>query len=169
MKIENRKISGLAPDESNPRFIKQKNLAALTESMKEFGLLSLPIFNERTGMLVSGHQRLKALLISGMCGPEDEIPVVIIDAESAEAKALLLSLNNKHSQGSFTEELQNVLDDVFSSFENIDLLEALGLSALRKKKREKKYDFVKCPECQKWFSPFLDETQNPLPQDAKSL
>jgi hypothetical protein len=70
---------------------------------------------------------------------------------------LLLSLNNRHSQGSFEDKLQGLLDALFEDFEDLNLLDAIGLTQLRRKKGEKKYDLALCPECGKWFNPLDPE------------
>lgn len=45
----------------NPRFISDKRLGMLQKSIAEFGDLSGVVFNRRTKMLISGHQRMKTI------------------------------------------------------------------------------------------------------------
>jgi hypothetical protein len=45
----------------NPRVITDKQLAALKKSMNEYGDLSGVVFNRATGVLISGHQRMKTV------------------------------------------------------------------------------------------------------------
>lgn len=54
-------LSDLKPNELNPRKISPKKLSMLKASLDKFGDLSGFVFNRRTGRLVSGHQRQKAL------------------------------------------------------------------------------------------------------------
>ena len=54
-------IKSLKPNARNPRRITDNKLNALKKSLAKFGDLSGFVFNKRTGTLVSGHQRQKAL------------------------------------------------------------------------------------------------------------
>lgn len=45
----------------NPRYITQKQLTALQKSIEQFGDLSGIVFNRASGVLVSGHQRIKSV------------------------------------------------------------------------------------------------------------
>lgn len=56
-----KKVSDLAPNLRNPRRITDKQLEMLKKSLDEFGDLGCIVFNERTGRLVGGHQRIKVL------------------------------------------------------------------------------------------------------------
>lgn len=55
------KLSDLAPNPENPRQITDERLLMLSKALAEFGDLSGIVFNRRTGHLVGGHQRQKAL------------------------------------------------------------------------------------------------------------
>jgi hypothetical protein len=55
------KAGDLVPNEENPRQITDAKLAALGDSLKEFGDLSGLVLNLTSNRLVSGHQRLKHL------------------------------------------------------------------------------------------------------------
>lgn len=78
MRIERREIKTLTPSPYNPR----KDLKPgdceydhLKRSIEEFGCVEPIIFNERTGRVVGGHQRLKVLIELG----EKETECVIVD------------------------------------------------------------------------------------------
>lgn len=60
-KIIPNKIEDLKGASYNPRYITAKQLAALKKSIEEFGDLSGVVFNRATGVLVSGHQRIKSI------------------------------------------------------------------------------------------------------------
>ena len=45
----------------NPRIIDEDNLKKLTKDIREHGLVTPLVWNKRTGVLVSGHQRLAAM------------------------------------------------------------------------------------------------------------
>jgi ParB-like chromosome segregation protein Spo0J len=63
------KAKDLKPDKRNPRKITQTKLDMLKKSLIKFGDMSGIVFNKRTGVLISGHQRLKVL-------PEDSEIVI---------------------------------------------------------------------------------------------
>jgi hypothetical protein len=82
----------------------------LTESLREFGILDDIVMNKRTGHIVSGHQRWKSLIDSGV----EEAPVKVVDWDLAKEKAANLTLNNPHAQGQFTDNLQSIIDELQS-------------------------------------------------------
>lgn len=61
----------------------------LKRSIEEFGFVEPVVWNERTGFVVGGHQRLKVLLDMG----ETEIDCVVVDLEPDREKAPNLALN----------------------------------------------------------------------------
>lgn len=86
----------------------------LERSLAEFSLVQPIVWNERTGHVVSGHQRLAVLRHRG----ETEVDCVIVDLPLNQEKALNVTLNNA-SVGSdwdadklvdLVEELQNLPD-----------------------------------------------------------
>lgn len=98
-------LSELAPAPYNPRRISDDALDGLQKSIGRFGLVELIVWNRRTGSVVSGHQRLKALQAAG----EVETDVVVVDLELAEEKALNIAMNNPAIAGEFTTDLQQLL------------------------------------------------------------
>jgi len=61
----------------------------LRRSLDEFGLVEPLVWNQRTGNLVGGHQRLKVLIETGHA----EAPVVVVDLPEDKEKALNVALN----------------------------------------------------------------------------
>jgi len=108
MRIETKKLADLKPADWNPRKISDVALAGLRASIARFGLVEPIVFNERTGHIVGGHQRYKALLDTG----EDDTQVVVVDIPETDEKALNVTLNNPAIMGQFTEELQVVLEEL---------------------------------------------------------
>lgn len=45
----------------NPRLIDENSLKKLTKDIRQHGLVTPLVWNKRTGVLVSGHQRLAAM------------------------------------------------------------------------------------------------------------
>jgi len=117
-----KKLSTLADLESapyNPRRIEEKALAGLGYSMAEFGDLSGVVFNERTGHLVAGHQRVKSMrakygnleIVDGQIRtPEGHaFAVRVVDWPVKKEKAANVAANNKAISGVFTQDLDELL------------------------------------------------------------
>ena len=93
MRIETKKIEDLQPASYNPRKklkVGEKRFEAIARSVEEFGLVQPLVWNETTGRLVGGHQRLEVLKSKGV----DEVEVVVVELEEAREKALNVALNN---------------------------------------------------------------------------
>ena len=106
--VQRMALSDLSPAPYNPRRISEDALAGLQASLGRFGLVQPPIFNERTGHLVGGHQRVKAALSLG----ETECDVVVVDIDPGEERALNVALNSPHIAGEFTDDLQGLLGEI---------------------------------------------------------
>ena len=124
MQIETKKIEELIPAPYNPRKISKRELERLKRSLNEFGYVDPVIWNKRTGYVVGGHQRLKALEELGV----KEVDCVIVDLPEDKEKALNIALN-KISGDWDREKLFEILDDLdtdgfditFTGFEMADL------------------------------------------------
>ena len=92
----------------NPRTISDTALAGLKASIDKFGLVAPVVWNKRTGHVVGGHQRIRALEMSGAT----EAPVVVVDLPESEEKALNVTLNNPGIQGEFTPDVLPMLDEL---------------------------------------------------------
>ncbi len=140
------KLSDLTPDPTNPRDIDLAALEGLKFSVEEFGDLSGITWNERTGELVCGHQRVRALaeqygdLEILDLGPGDaprfflvtpkggRFPVRDVDWDRKKQRAANLAANNPHIAGHFTDALQGQLKDLAA--EDQELLRNLRLDEL---------------------------------------
>ena len=85
------KVSDLQPSDYNPRKISDKELDKLKRSIDEFGYVEPIIWNEKTNVIVGGHQRVKALLALGR--GDEMIDVVVVDLSVEREKALNIALN----------------------------------------------------------------------------
>lgn len=92
MKFVKKKITDLIPADYNPR----KDLKPgdpdyekLKHSMKEFGYVDPIIWNQQTGRVVGGHQRLKILQNEGI----KEAECVVVNLDEEKEKALNIALN----------------------------------------------------------------------------
>lgn len=116
------KLSELQEAEYNPRTISGQALEGLKYSLEEFGDLSGITFNVRTNRLVSGHQRVRALMeqygdlqISEgkISTPHGEtFNVRYVDWEEIKEKAANIAANSPTIQGEFTGGLAILLDEL---------------------------------------------------------
>lgn len=98
MRIERRLISSVERAEYNPRVKLQPGdpeFDALAQSIKEDGLLELPVLNIHNNRVVGGHQKLDALEYNG----ETECDFSIVDiADPIKEKRLNLLLNKAQGE-----------------------------------------------------------------------
>ena len=123
-RIVTKSLGELTPADYNPRKISENALAGLSKSIERFGLVEPIIWNERTGNVVGGHQRLKVLQEKGV----RKTKVVAVNLSRREEKSLNVTLNNPHIAGEFTPDLQNILEEF--KVKTPDLLTALNLDKL---------------------------------------
>lgn len=117
-------LAQLLPWERNPRRIDKDALRGLDASVERFGLVQPIVFNQRSGRVVGGHQRLKVLRARGVT----DVPVAIVDLSDDDEKALNIALNNPHIAGEFTDDLQTLLGELRDS--DADLMRLLRLDLL---------------------------------------
>ncbi len=112
MKIQKISINQLQPAEYNPRIDLTPDMEAyqrLQRSLNEFGLVQPVVWNEKTGNIVSGHQRFKILADQG----ETEFEVIVVSMNSDQEKALNITLNNSNVAGDWdTEKLVDIVSDL---------------------------------------------------------
>lgn len=85
------KLSELRPAEYNPRKASRALIDSLKLSISTFGLVEPLILNSRSGRLVGGHQRLKAL--EELYGKDFETEVVVVELDDGQERALNVALN----------------------------------------------------------------------------
>lgn len=98
-------LSDLKDHPQNPRVIKDNALKGLVASIEKFGLIEPIIFNKRTGYIVGGHQRKKALEAAGYTTAQ----VLIVDFDEDTEMMANMSLNNPRIQGEFTDGAGDLL------------------------------------------------------------
>ena len=110
MQIEKKNVKELLPADYNPR----KDLKPgdpeyekLKRSIEQFGYVEPVIWNEQTGRVVGGHQRLKVLIDMGIT----EVDVVVVSLSDEKEKALNIALN-KISGAWDNEKLALVIADL---------------------------------------------------------
>lgn len=92
MEIRKVKIKDLRPADYNPRNDLQpgdREYKKIENSLEEFGYVEPIVWNERTGNIVGGHQRLK--ILKGE--PEQEVYVSVVNLSEHDEKILNVALN----------------------------------------------------------------------------
>ena len=132
MKFIKKKIADLIPADYNPR----KDLKPgdpdyekLKRSMKEFGYVDPIIWNQQTGRIVGGHQRLKILQDEGI----QEAECVVVSLDDEKEKALNIALNkisgdwDKDKLALLMTDLQaSDLDVSLTGFDENEISDLLG-------------------------------------------
>ena len=108
VEIRRLKMTEIKPFEDNPRTIGKQALSGLEHSMKRFGLVEPIVWNQRTANIVGGHQRYRVLVEEGV----EETDVIVVDLPQDEEVALNVALNNPAIQGTFTDDLQDRLQEI---------------------------------------------------------
>ena len=128
MEIRRVPVSKLNPAAYNPRKDLQPGDAEyqkLARSLDKFGCVEPVVWNERTGNVVGGHQRLKILLAAG----ETELDVSVVNLSDADEKALNIALNKiagEWDTAALTELLQELsadssIDETLTGFDRGEL------------------------------------------------
>jgi len=118
MKIKKIPIKDINPAPYNPRKdLKPGDLEyeKLKNSIGTFGLVEPLVWNERSGNLVGGHQRLKVLIESGI----KEVDVSVVDLDEYKEKALNLALNK--IQGDWDSDKLDILVEELSKIPDFDM------------------------------------------------
>jgi len=120
-------IKDILPAPYNPRKITKEMLEQLKASIRDDGYLEPIVVNKRTGFVVGGNQRLKALKELGV----KKVPVRLIDVDEDREKTINIRLNKVEGEWDFPKlkELLVELDtgainieDTGFSFEQIENL-----------------------------------------------
>lgn len=119
LNIQEIQIKDLKPAPYNPRDINDEALDGLESSLTRFGIVEPIIWNQKTGFIVGGHQRLKVLQKQGI----KSTSVVVVDLDETEEKALNVTLNNRSIQGDWTTELADIIEELKGSLSNSELLD----------------------------------------------
>lgn len=165
LKLKTVPVAELKASPYNPRKITPSALDGLTRSIETFGMVEPIIVNTRSGQVVGGHQRLEALKRLGI----EETPVVEVDLDDTNERALNLALNNPGLQGSFSDDVTALLmelkshvpEDVYSGLRYDDIYTTVSpelvpdfapVSADEQSRLDQKA-LVICPECGHEFAP----------------
>ncbi len=122
------RLAELKPSPYNPRTISDGAIRGLQKSIGKFGLVEPVIWNQRSGFIVGGHQRVVAMQAEGI----EEAQVVVVDLSEKEERALNVTLNNPHIQGEFNNDMLVSLLDQIQNEGEVDF-EGLRLDKLLEK------------------------------------
>jgi hypothetical protein len=139
MKQKLTKLSDLKAARQNPREITVSNLKHLKSSIESFGDISGIVFNERTGELISGHQRVFALkeqfgnlsIANGtiLLPNGESFPIRIVNWSKEDQLAASVAANSPTNQGTFTNGISSVLNELALKLPNV--YESLGFASLK--------------------------------------
>lgn len=116
--------SQINPAPYNPKIITKPAYTKLQEVMRHHRLIERPIWNERTGNLVGGHQRL--LILDEACPDLDySLPVAVVNKSPEEEIALNILLSNREAMGfDDADKLGFVIEKAghkFTGYDEVDL------------------------------------------------
>lgn len=137
MNIKTLKATELKAAEYNPRKDLQPEDAEymkLRRSIEEFGYVEPIIWNERTGNVVGGHQRLKVLLEQG----KEEIECVVVDLDDKDEKILNVLLNKVKGRWDIGK-----LADLLQELDEAGAMEVTGYEDWELQSLLMQYDHIK--------------------------
>lgn len=127
----------------NPRIITDQERLKLKKALAKHGLVAPITWNERTGNIVGGHQRL-SIMDALMRTSDYSMTVAVIDVEPAREKELNILLNNTASQGSFDmDKLRELFKDEAvtvegSGFDLGDIYDMFGDQVINEREQDLK-------------------------------
>jgi ParB-like chromosome segregation protein Spo0J len=115
----------LQPAQYNPRTMTDDAMGRLVKLLDAHGIVDPLIARRSDNMLIGGHQRLKANSLRA--NPDTQVPVVYVDVNDEEAKALNIALNNTKAMGEYDN---SILADLLQELDNgeIDVEAATGFA-----------------------------------------
>lgn len=137
MEIRTLNAAKLKAADYNPRRDLQPEDAEyqkLRRSIEEFGYIEPIIWNERTGRVVGGHQRLKVLLEQGA----QEIECVVVDLPDKDEKILNVLLNKVKGRWDIGK-----LADLLQQFDEAGAMEVTGFEDWELQSLLMQYDHIK--------------------------
>lgn len=106
--IKRLRLSNLTAASYNPRVITDDAFRGLRESLSRFGMLEMPVVNVIDGefRLVSGHQRVSALVADGI----EFADCLLVKLDAEQEKIANLTMNNPAIRGTF--DAQKAIDSI---------------------------------------------------------
>lgn len=106
-------LDDMMPANYNPRLDLQPgdpDYESLKKSIEKFGFVQNIVYNQRTGNIVGGHQRIKVLKDLGY----KEIMTSVVDVDEQQEKALNIGLNKIEGEWDF-DKLRILMEDLQES------------------------------------------------------
>ncbi|MEU6632800.1 ParB N-terminal domain-containing protein [Streptomyces parvus] len=131
-------LTDLPPDPANP---KRHEVERIIASIKDHGFIETPVVDERTGLVIAGHGRRKALIEMQVRGEPTPDGILVDDdggwlipvtrgwssSSDRQAHAVLILLNRLPAAGGWEPEaLAEILEDLATS--DTDLYDSLCIS-----------------------------------------
>lgn len=152
MEIRTLKAAKIKAAEYNPRRDLQPEDAEyekLRRSIEEFGYIEPIIWNERSGNVVGGHQRLKVLLEKGV----EDIEAVVVDLDEKDEKILNVLLNKVKGRWDIGK-----LADLLQQLDEAGAMELTGFEDWELQSLLMQYDHIK-DLMEEDFSGYSDEKE----------
>lgn len=152
MEIRTLKAAEIKAAEYNPRRDLQPEDAEyekLRRSIEEFGYIEPIIWNERSGNVVGGHQRLKVLLEKGV----EDIEAVVVDLDDKDEKILNVLLNKVKGRWDIGK-----LADLLQQLDEAGAMELTGFEDWELQSLLIQYDHIK-DLMEEDFSGYSDEKE----------
>ncbi len=120
------KRSDISLADYNPRKLSPEARKKLKANIKRLGIMGGIVWNEESGNLVSGHQRVSILdEINGYPKKDYDITVEKVNLSDTEEKEQNIFLNSKSVQGEFDSDLMadiiNEIDPLLAGLDEFDL------------------------------------------------
>jgi len=145
LKIEQVAVDVLRPAEYNPRVMPPDEMKKLQRSLQQWGFVEPLVVRRRDMTVIGGHQRLEAAKSLGMT----RVPVVFVDLDENQAKALNIALNKIHGDwdlpklGELLDELKDLpdLDETLTGFDPKEMDQLLAeLERSQRSQEEESFD-----------------------------
>lgn len=101
LQVEEVAISKLKPFDKNPRTISPRGIEKLRKSIERFGFVNPVLAQKNTGVIIAGHQRIKAAKAEGL----KTVPVIWLDMTDTEAKAYNIADNRLQDEAAWENDL----------------------------------------------------------------
>lgn len=163
MRVEEKQIDQLIPADYNPRQDLQPGdpeYEKLKRSIEEFGYVETIIWNEETGRVVGGHQRLKVMKDLGF----ETVKVSVVNLPESREKALNIALNKIEGRWDM-QKLKDLLQEIdtgefditltgFSEDELENLMATINIDDFFEEREdeagaEEEEEELMCPHCGK--------------------
>lgn len=161
MEIRTLKATEIKAADYNPRKDLQPEdteYKKLRRSIEEFGYVEPIIWNERTGNVVGGHQRLKVLLEQGA----QEIDCVVLSLDDKDEKILNVLLNKVKGRWDIGK-----LADLLQELDEAGAMEVTGFEDWELQSLLMQYDHIKDLMEEDFFRLFLRERAQHLCYDIQ--